>query len=104
MDNGPESISRIFVCGSEGIETNYIQPGKPSQNGYEERFDKTFREDVLDAYLFRNIGEVNQQAEGFREDHNGYHPHKPLGRKSPNQIFKEFSLGLAPMKKEDRST
>ncbi|WP_430908670.1 integrase core domain-containing protein [Maribacter sp. 2-571] len=65
------------------------------------RFNKTFREDVLDAYLFRNIEEVYQQAEGFREDYNQYHPHKSLGRKSPNQIFKEFSLGLAPMKKQD---
>lgn len=103
VDNGPEFISRIFVnyCQAEGIEINYIQPGKPSQNGYVERFNKTFREDVLDAYVFRNIEEVKNIAESFREDYNEYHPHKSLGRKSPNQIFKEFSLGLAPMKKED---
>lgn len=103
VDNGPEFISKIFVnyCEAEGIEINYIQPGKPSQNGYVERFNKTFREDVLDAYIFRNTEEVSRIAESFREDYNEYHPHKSLGRKSPNRIFKEFSLGLAPMKKED---
>jgi len=103
VDNGPEFIARVFVnyCLSEGIEINYIQPGKPSQNGYVERFNKTFREDVLDAYIFRNLEEVTRISEGFREDYNEHHPHKSLGRKSPNQIFREFSLGLAPMKKQD---
>ncbi len=103
VDNGPEFIARVFVnyCLSEGIEINYIQPGKPSQNGYVERFNKTFREDVLNAYIFRNLEEVTRISEGFREDYNEHHPHKSLGRKSPNQIFREFSLGLAPMKKQD---
>jgi len=103
VDNGPEFISRIFTnyCESEGIEINYIQPGKPSQNGYVERFNKTFREDVLDAYIFRNMEEVEQIAEGFRLDYNEYHPHKSMGRKSPNKILKEFLLGLDPMKKNE---
>lgn len=79
----------------------YIQPGKPSQNGYVERFNKTFREDVLDAYIFRNLEEVTQIAESFREDYNEYHPHKSLDRKSPNQILREFSMGLDPLKKQD---
>ena len=103
VDNGPEFISKIFMsyCETEGIEINYIQPGKPSQNGYIERFNKTFREDVLDAYIFRNLEEVQQIAEDFREDYNKYHPHKSMGRKSPNQVYKEISLGLDPMKKKE---
>lgn len=84
-------------CETEGIEVNYIQPGKPSHNGYIERFNKTFREDVLEAYIFRNLEEVGQIAEEFRLDYNQYHPHKSMGRKSPYQIYKEFSLGLDPM-------
>ena len=92
VDNGPEFLSRIFVqfCEIEGIGINYIQPGNPSQNGYVERFNKTFREDVLDAYLFRNLEEVRTQSQLFREDYNENHPHKSLGRKSPKEILNDF--------------
>jgi|GEM_PF-4409451 len=42
VDNGPEFLSRVFVnyCEVEDIEIKYIQPGKPSQNGFIERFDR----------------------------------------------------------------
>lgn len=98
VDNGPEFLSRIFVsyCTAEGIDIKYIQPGKPSQNGYVERFNKTFREDVLDAYLFRNLDEVRVQSEVFREDYNENHPHKSLGRKSPNEFLRDFFKGASP--------
>ena len=101
VDNGPEFLSKLFTqfCQTEGIEINYIQPGKPSQNGFIERFNKTFREDVLDAYLFRNIEEVKLQSELFREDYNENHPHKSLGRKSPNEYLEDFFKGASPFEK-----
>lgn len=101
VDNGPEFLSRIFVqfCESESIHIKYIQPGKPSQNGYVERFNKTFREDVLDAYLFRNLDEVKAQSEVFREDYNQYHPHKSLDRKSPNELLNDFFKRASPFEK-----
>ena len=101
VDNGPKFLSKLFVefCQTEGIEINYIQPGKPSQNGYVERFNKTFREDVLDAYLFRNIEEVRLQSELFREDFNENHPHKSLGKKSPNEYLEDFFKGAGPFEK-----
>lgn len=101
VDNGPEFLSRLFVqfCESESIAIKYIEPGKPSQNGYIERFNKTFREDVLDAYLFRNLEEVRTQSEVFREDYNQYHPHKSLGRKSPNELLDDFFKRASPFEK-----
>lgn len=84
-DNGPEFISKTFVrfCNEQGIELQYIQPGKPAQNAYIERLNRTFREDVLDAYLFQNIQEVNALAFEWQVEYNLNHPHKSLNGLSP---------------------
>jgi putative transposase len=84
-DNGPEFISKTFVefCVKNKIELQYIQPGKPAQNAYIERLNRTFREDVLDAYLFKNIQEVNTLAFEWQVDYNKNHPHKSLNGQSP---------------------
>lgn len=85
VDNGPEFISNCFVefCKKHTIEIKYIQPGRPMQNAYVERFNRLFREDILDAYLFDNIGQVKILAERFYEDYNKNHPHESLGGISP---------------------
>lgn len=64
MDNGPEFIAKAFVgfCNEKQIKLNYIQPGKPAQNAYIERFNRTLREDILDAYLFETIEQINMKA------------------------------------------
>ena len=96
VDNGPEFLSRVFVnyCEVEDIEIKYIQPGKPSQNGFIERFNRTYREDVLDAHLFRDIEELNMETERFREEYNRFHPHKSLGRSSPKEFLEVFQRGM----------
>ncbi|CAN5157566.1 N/A [soil metagenome] len=57
VDNGPEFLSKVFTqwCGKKGIEIKYTQPGKPMQNGDIERLNRTFREDILDAYQFETL-------------------------------------------------
>ncbi len=51
MDNGPEMTSAKFVSWGEqhGIELRYIQPGKPNQNAFVERFNRSVRQEVLNA-------------------------------------------------------
>lgn len=88
MDNGPELISqRLETWAKEKrIELIHIQPGKPSQNAYIERFNRTFREDVLDAYLFDNLEEVRAIAERWLGEYNTIRPHQALQGLSPRQF------------------
>ena len=90
-DNGPEFQSKKYRewCVAKGIEALHIQPGKPKENGYVERFNRTFREDVLDAYHFSTLRQFNVVAQKWQWDYNELHPHKSLGLKSPNEFRKE---------------
>lgn len=86
-DNGPEFIAKEYKewAKAKGITLVYAEPGKPMQNGYVERFNRTFREDILDAYLFSSISQFNILAEEWAADYNQYHPHTSLGNKSPHE-------------------
>jgi len=88
MDNGPEFISKRLEnwAKEKQIELIHIQPGKPAQNAYIERFNRTFREDVLDAYLFDNLDEVRLIAEHWLEEYNTIRPHEALQGLSPRQF------------------
>jgi putative transposase len=64
-DNGPEFISKEYRewCKAKGVIPVYASPGTPTENAYVERFNRLFREDILDAYLFRSIKQIEIVAE-----------------------------------------
>lgn len=87
LDNGPEFISEALANWAvlHGVKLQFIQPGKPTQNSFIERFNRTFREEVLDFYLFKNLNEVRQISEQWLMQYNEERPHESLGNMSPNQ-------------------
>ena len=99
-DNGPEfrSIDYEQWMVKNGITSVYTEPGNPMQNGYIERLNRTFREDVLDAYEFCSISQFNIIAGKWQEDYNSNHPHQSLGNKSPIEFGprSQHRMELAP--------
>ena len=85
LDNGPELTAESFTewAKEQGIELRFIQPGKPNQNAFIERFNKSFREEVLNANLFNTLLEAQEAAEIWLTDYNEYRPYESLGDVPP---------------------
>jgi len=88
MDNDPELISQRLAAWAQEhrIELAHIQPGKPAQNAYIERFNRTFREEVLDAYLFDELQEVRAITDHWLHEYNTIRPHQALQGLTPHQF------------------
>lgn len=84
-DNGPEFTSKELELWAKdrAITLQYIQPGKPTQNGYIERFNRLYREAVLDAYLFFDLYQVKHLTEEWIEEYNERRPHESLNNLTP---------------------
>ena len=80
VDNGPELMAHEFVdwAKAHGMMIDYIQPGEPNQNAYIERFNRTYREEVLDLYLFENLEQVREITHRWLIDYNEHRPHDSL--------------------------
>lgn len=61
LDHGPEFPGETFTAWAKANGVA-IQPGKPNQNAYIERFNRTFRDEVLDQHLFTRLDDVREAA------------------------------------------
>ena len=86
VDNGPEFLAGEFVqwMTDHGVFIQYIQPGKPNQNAFIERFNRTYRNEVLNLYLFRHLDEVREITASWLIEYNELRPHDALGGLPPN--------------------
>ena len=85
VDNGPEFISHKLEdwCQENKVSLLFIQPGKPTQNAFIERFNGSFRRELLNAYIFRTLDEVREKTQEYMQDYNENRPHKALRYHSP---------------------
>lgn len=85
VDNGPEFTSHKFTEWAEkhGVKIDFIKPGCPYQNAYIERFNRTYRHEVLDLYLFNSLKEVRYLTEQWIEVYNYQRPHDSLNDLTP---------------------
>jgi len=86
-DNGPEYVSGKLIAWAEqnNIRMEYIQPGKPQQNAYVERFNRTVRYEWLSQYYWENLEEVRLFATNWMYDYNHNRPNMALGGFTPKQ-------------------
>lgn len=91
-ENGPEFVSRTVLKWLQlaGIETAYIEPGKPWQNGTAESLNGKFRDECLSMEWFRNPVEARAIIETWRHHYNEDRPHSSLGYRTPRQFKEEF--------------
>ena len=96
-DNGPEFIAQALEMWAleHAVVLDFIEPGKPAQNGYIERFNRTYREDILDAYAFSSLAEVRVMSEAWHLRYNQERPHDSLEDMTPIEFARSRSQPLA---------
>jgi putative transposase len=88
-DNGAEFVATAVQgwLAQAGVQTLYIDPGKPWQNGKEERFNGTVRDECLNMHQFHSLAEACVRLGAFRKHYNHERPHSRLGYLTP-LVFK----------------
>ena len=84
-DNGPEFIATAVQewLGRIGVKTLYIAPGSPWENGYNESFNGSLRDELLNGEIFYSLTEAKVLIEAWRRHYNTIRPHSSLGYRPP---------------------
>ena len=89
LDNGPAMVSVTLADWAEqhNVILEFIKPGRPMQNGFIERFNRSYREAVLDMFVFQSLSEVREQTALWLKEYNEERPHKSLGHLTPREYL-----------------
>lgn len=91
-DNGPEVVARAVQHWLKGqqIQTAYIEPGSPWQNGHGDSFNGGLRDECLTLEWFRNVAEARVAIAMWRREYNQDRPHSSLGYQTPVQFRQAY--------------
>jgi putative transposase len=100
VDNGPEFIAQALADWAHGrnIQLTFIEKGKPHQNGYIERFNKTYRQEVLDSFAFDNLRQARLVTHAWMWIYNNERPHSSLGYRAPIDFLLKYGKLHHPQK------
>jgi putative transposase len=94
-DNGPEFIARHLMraLAGSGVEARHIDPGSPWQNGRNERFNGTLRDECLNLETFHNRDHARALIKLFGRHYNERRPHSSLGYLTPREFAEKWKAG-----------
>lgn len=92
LDNGPELTGRALDAwaAQHHVSLRFIDPGKPSQNGFVESFNGRLRDECLNQSWFTSLADARRCVEEWRRDYNGQRPHSALGYRTPDEFRAGF--------------
>jgi len=92
VDNGAEFTSKILDQWAylNGVELDFIRPGKPTENGLIESFNGRVREECLNENWFLSIDDAREKIEAWRTHYNHDRPHRALGALSPVEFMENL--------------
>ena len=84
-DNGAEFTAGAVRkwLGALGVKAAYITPGSPWENGFNERFNGSLRDELLNGEVFYSLAEAKVMVENWRKHYNEIRPHSSLGYQPP---------------------
>jgi putative transposase len=87
-DNGSEFIEKNLQkwLRQNNVDSIFITPGSPWENGYCESFNGKLRDECLNMHWFRTLREAKVLIEMWRKEYNTFRPHRPLGYKTPSEF------------------
>ena len=94
MDNGPEFRGHVLDqwAYENEVPLDFIEPGKPQQNGYVESFNGKFRDECLNEHWFGDVAEAREIIEDWRVDYNQVRPHSSLKYLAPAEFAARLPL------------
>jgi len=97
-DNGPEFIARALMrmLAMHGVEARHIEPGSPWQNGFNERFNGSYRDECANLETFHNCEHARALSKMYKRHYNHERPHSSLGYRTPMEFAGECGGGKMP--------
>jgi putative transposase len=96
VDNGSEFAGKAMEAWGyrNGVQLNFIRPGKPVENGFIESFNARLRDECLNTCVFFTIAEARRQLRRWQRDFNEYRPHSALGDRTPSEFGARWNVLL----------
>jgi transposase InsO family protein len=97
-DNGPEFIAHAIQQWTKqlGIETLYIEPGSPWENGFAESFHSRLRDEFLATEVFESLAAARKLTATWKDDYNHHRPHSSLGYVTPVEFAARCAASVRP--------